>query len=199
MRKLIFAAGIACTMAAVGASFAMDAEVETATFTGDGAVQIPENWRQWVYIGSPLTPNALNDGAAPFPEYHNVYIEPSAFAHWQQTGTFADGTQIVKELVLIRQKDADEMNPDGSTAEVSGNGFFPGEFQGLELAYKSTERFPDEPGGWVYFSFGHTAPPYAETASAFPTESCNACHEVSADTDFVFTQFYPLLRATQPQ
>lgn len=174
---------------------AQDSAVQKPVFSTDGSVSIPSNWRTWVYIGTPLTPNALNDGAAPFPEFHNVYIEPGAFAHFQKTGEFADGTQIVKELVLVRAKDADDMHADGSTDEVSGRGYFQGEFQGLELAYKDTKRFAKEPGGWVYFSFGHKAPPYEKTAKAFPTESCNACHEGSADTDFVFTQFYPVLRS----
>ena len=48
-----------------------------------------------------------------------------------------------------------------------------------------------------YFSFGHKTPPYAKTAKAFPAESCNACHEASAADDFVFTQFYPVLRAAK--
>lgn len=184
-------AGLSVTMAA-------DEAVTAAKFTADGQAMIPENWRQWTYVGTPLTPNALNGGEAPFPEFHNVYIEPSAFAHWQKTGTFANGTQIVKELVLVRQKDADDMNADGSTGEVSGTGYFQGEFNGLELTVKDTKRYPDEPGGWAYFSFGHKAPPYEQTAKAFPTDSCNACHESSAADDFVFTQFYPILRAAKP-
>jgi len=179
-------------------SSAANEDVVAAKFTDDGQVLIPTNWRQWVYVGTPLTPNALNDGEASFPEFHNVYIEPSAFAHWQKTGKFTNGTQIAKELVLIRQKDKDEMNEDGSTAEVSGVGYFQGEFQGLELTVKDTERFPDEPGGWVYYSFGHKAQPYAQSAKAFPSESCNACHEGNAADDFVFTQFYPVLRAAKP-
>jgi hypothetical protein len=175
-------------------SAAADGVVE-AKFAEDGKVMIPNKWREWVYIGTPLTPNALNDGAAPFPEFHNVYIEPTAFAHWVKTGTFANGTQIVKELVLVRENDNDE---DGSTQEVSGIGYFQGKFQGLELTIKDTARFPDEPGGWVYYSFGHHAPPYAQTAAAFPTESCNACHQGNAADDFVFTQFYPVLSAAKP-
>lgn len=114
--------------------------VNEARFTNDGQVSIPEGWRQWVFIGSPLTPNALNDGKAPFPEFHNVYIEPSAFDHWKKTGKFANGTQIAKELVFIRKKDKDDMNADGSTAEVSGVGYFQGEFSGLELTVKDTKR-----------------------------------------------------------
>ena len=33
------------------------------------------------------------------------------------------------------------------------------------------------------------------TATAFPTAACNACHDASAADDFVFTQYYPVLRA----
>ena len=35
----------------------------------------PKGFRHtWVFLGSPFTPNALNGGAAGFPEYHNVYV-----------------------------------------------------------------------------------------------------------------------------
>lgn len=190
----IFLAGLIAATIGASTLTAHAGDVTKAKFTADGAVMLPENWREWVYIGTPLTPNGLNDGEAPFPEFHNVYIEPTAWAHWKQTGTFADGTQIVKELVLIRESEGGN-EPDGSATEVSGRGYFQGEFQGLELSYKDTQKFASEPGGWVYYSFGHMAPPYAPTAEAFPADSCNACHEASAADDFVFTQFYPVLRS----
>ena len=162
----------------------------------EGALLQPKEFRAlWVYLGSPLTPNAMNDGAAGFPEYHNVYVEPSAFAHFSDTGEWPEGTQIVKELTTIYQNDNDAST--GASSEVSGVGYQQGEFNGLELTVKDTTRFADQPGGWAYFSFGHHAPPYAETAAAFPAEACNACHEANAGTDFVFTQFYPVLRAVQ--
>ena len=76
MNKLLSAAiGFAI---AASVSFANADTVNKATFTGDGAVNIPTGYHSWIYIGTPLTPNALNDGEAPFPEFHNVYIEPSA-------------------------------------------------------------------------------------------------------------------------
>jgi hypothetical protein len=195
MRSILFLALALLTVAIAPASAQ---SVNKAQFTNDGDVIMPKNWRQWVYIGTPLTPNALNGGTAAFPEFHNVYMEPSAFAHYQATGKFADGTQIAKELVLIRKPDGGNLE-DGSANEVSGRGFFQGEFQGLELAYKDTKRFGKEPGGWVYFTFGHHAPPYAESATAFPTDSCNACHMGAAAEDFVFSQFYPVLRAAKPK
>lgn len=157
-------------------------------FTAEGELMRPEGWRKWVYVGTPLTPHDMNDGKASFPEFHNVYVDPSSFAAFENTGVFPNGTQLVKELTLV-----------GSKAAVSGNGYFMGEFSGLEVAVKDTQRFKDEPGGWAYFSFGHVpAAEYAKTAKAFPAESCNACHESSAESDFVFTQYYPVLRAAMP-
>ena len=172
-------------------------EIARAEFAGPKTAKRPEGYREWVFVGAPLTPHALNDGKAAFPEYHNVYVEPSAYAHWKATGTWPEGTQIAKELTLIYQNDNDPET--GASAEVSGVGYQQGEFSGLELTVKDTSRFPDMPGGWAYFSFGHHAPPYAETAEAFPAEACNACHEANAADDFVFTQFYPVLRAAKPK
>ncbi|WP_299669779.1 cytochrome P460 family protein [uncultured Ruegeria sp.] len=199
MKLANFAAvsGIA-TIALTGAVLAQSSSdaIAEATFNNDGSVNAPTDYRRWVFIGSPLTPNALNDGEAPFPEFHNVYVEPSAFEHFVETGEWANGTQIAKELVMIREGD-NCTEEDGACFEVSGNGYFQGEFAGLELTVKDTARFAEEPGGWVYYSFGHDGEPYAQTAEAFPAESCNSCHEANADTDFVFTQFYPVLRAVQ--
>ena len=156
-----------------------------AEFTSDGALVRPENYREWVFVGTPLTPNDMNNGKASFPEFHSVYIEPSAWKHYKETGKFQEGTVLVKELITVGTKQA-----------TSGAGYFMGEYLGLEATVKSKEHFPDEPGNWAYFSFGHEYP-LAETAKAFPSQSCNACHANSAADDFVFTQYYPVLRAAK--
>jgi hypothetical protein len=156
------------------------------TFNDKGELMRPDiSFREWVYVGTPLTPNSLNPPEAPFPEFHNVYIHPDDFDHYKRTGMFPDGTVMVKELVLV-----------GATQAVSGKGFFQGEFAGLEATIKDKERFKDEPGNWAYFSFGHSYP-LADSATAFPAPACNACHAASAADDFVFTQFYPVLRAAK--
>ena len=156
-----------------------------ARFTTAGELIRPEGYREWVYVGTPHTPNDLNNGAAPFPEFHNVYIDPGSWAHYTKTGEFPEGTMLAKELVSV-----------GSTQAVSGNGYFMGDFVGLEIALKSAERYSDEPGNWAYFSFGHEYP-LADSATAFPSQACNACHEGTAADDFVFTQYYPHLRAAK--
>lgn len=171
---------------AVGAAKAED-RVPGPHYDSQGQLLRTDGWREWVFIGAPLTPNSLNDGKAPFPEFHNVYIEPKAYAYFAKTGKFPNGTMIAKELLSV-----------GDTEAVSGNGFFQGAFQGLEFTVKDTKRFPKEPGGWTYYSFGH-ALPYQTAAKAFPTESCAACHQAAAADDMVFTQYYPILKAAHPK
>lgn len=184
------------TLSLAAATLVVNAQdaINEASFNSDGSVNQPVEWRKWIFVGAPLTPNALNGGNAPFPEYHNVYVEPTAFAAYEATGKWPEGTQIAKELTTIYENNNDDV---GASTEVSGRGFQQGEFSGLELTVKDSERFKDMPGGWAYFSFGHKPEPYEDTAKAFPVESCNACHAASAQDDFVFTQFYPVLRAAK--
>ncbi len=160
-------------------------ELPKPSFNAQGELIRPEGYREWIYIGTPLTPNELNPPEAPFPEFHSVYIHPADYAHWKRTGEFRDGTILIKELVSV-----------GSKQAVSGNGYFMGEFVGLEATVKDSQRFPDEPGYWAYFSFGHSYP-LAESTAAEPTANCNACHQASAADDWVFTQYYPVLAAAK--
>ncbi len=155
-----------------------------AKFSASGEIIRPEGWREWIYVGTPLTPNSLNPPEAAFPEFHSVYIDPKSWAHYKKTGEFREGTMLAKELALV-----------GTTQATSGKGFFMGEFSGFEIAYKSAKRFPNEPGNWAYFTFGHKPEPYNATAKAMPTAACAACHTASAVEDMVFTQYYPVLRA----
>jgi hypothetical protein len=150
-------------------------------FTADGKAKQPVGYRKWVFLGSPVTPNDMNDGEAPFPEFHNTYMDPDSFAHVEKTGEYRDGTVLVKELVAV-----------GSKEESSGKGYFQGDFSGLEISVKDSKRFPKEPGYWAYFSFGHKYPLKAETAMN-GAASCNSCHDKNA-TKFVFSDLYPVLK-----
>src|SRR5215471_5961652 len=110
-------------------------------FNESGEMILPPNnmWREWVYVGSPLTPNALNGGKAGFPEYHNVYIEPGSYEIYQKTNEFPEGTIFFKELQLTLPG----QNPDGSRTEPSGRGYFPGPFNGADVTVKDTKRYAD--------------------------------------------------------
>jgi hypothetical protein len=182
---LVGVAGLTYVLAGAAAPSAGPAAL--VEFTPDGKLKKPEGYRKWMYVGTPLTPNDLNGGEAGFPEFHAVYMDPKNFAHYEKTGEFPDGTVMVKELISVGAKEA-----------PSGKGYFMGDFLGLETSIKDSKRFKDEPGSWAYFSFGHKYPLKAE-ATKQAAASCNECHQINAAKDYVFSQYYPVLRASAPR
>src|SRR6202012_290408 len=156
-------------------------------YAADGQLKLPPDWRHWVFVGAPLTPNPLNGGKANFPEFHNVYIEPGSFAIYQKTGEFPEGTIFFKELQLTLPGE----DSNGSRTEPSGVGYFPGPFNGADVTVKDTQRYKDT-DGWGYYNFHHYEPK-ALTASVRPKDECAFCHMASAKKDDVWTQFYPWL------
>jgi len=185
-RGTVIIAGVVASGVAVGEG---SASIGAATFNPQGELVLPENFREWVFIGAPLTPHGLNDGKAGFPEYHHVYVNPDAFAVYQRTGEFPDGTVIAKELVLLQKGDF----KDGSKIAPSGRGYFAGEFQGMDVMVKDSKRFKDT-NAWGFFNFGHHAPPYVKAATAAPAENCASCHSANAGKGMVFKVYYPVLR-----
>src|SRR5215468_5296852 len=151
MGRYIGTALVATVLIGAGAAmfqsrpFAPPAQQSSAVFTPDGKMKLPTGYRDWVFLGSPLTPNALNNGKAAFPEYHNVYIEPCAYEKYQKTHVFPEGTIMFKDLQLTLPGTF----PDGSRTEPSGRGYFPGAFNGAEATVKDSKRFVDT-GGWGY-------------------------------------------------
>src|SRR5215813_1703960 len=161
-------------------------------FMKDGNLVLPSGFRKWVFMGGPITPNALNNGKAPFPEFHSVYIELDNLRYYQSHGKFPEGTVLVKELTLTQTG----KYADGSLDSAAGRGYYPSALQGLDVMVKDSRRFKDT-NEWGFFTFGHQAPPYQPTAKAMPTAECASCHIAGvAKTDMVWVQYYPLLRAS---
>jgi hypothetical protein len=152
-------------------------------FTAQGELVMPQNYRHWIFVGAPVTPNDMNNGKAAFPEFHYVYMDPNSYAAYCKSGAFPDGTMLLKELVSV-----------GSKSAVSGSGYFAGDHIGFAMAVKDSKRYPKEPGHWAYFNFMGENGQALKSAKALPTASCNACHQQNAAEDWVFSQFYPVLR-----
>jgi len=162
----------------------------TAQFTVDGKLKLPVGFRRWVFLGAPLTPNALNDGEASFPEFHHVYMEEKNLEVYLKTGSFPEGTILIKELTRVLKP----TYPDGSRTEPSGRGYFNGELNGIDASVKDSKKFA-KTNGWGYFTFGHHPMPYAQTAAESPVSECAGCHLGNvAKTDMTWVQFYPILR-----
>jgi Cytochrome P460 len=186
-------AALAAAVAAVlltGIAQAQSTPAWGPKWTTDGGLELPKGYHEWVFLGAPITPNGLNGGKAAFQEYHNVYVHPEAIRAYRNTGAWPDGTIMLKELRLSQPG----TNPDGSSVESSGRGYFPAARNGIDISVKDSRRFKDT-NGWGFFNFGHHAPPYEKTATAAPKEVCAGCHIANA-TNMVFSKFYePILKA----
>jgi len=96
---------------------AAQTQQSAAVFDSEGRLQAPDPtvFRKWVFVGAPLTPNALNNGKANFPEYHHVYIEEKNVDAYLKTGSFPEGTMIVKELTRVLDVGFSTASTTGST------------------------------------------------------------------------------------
>ena len=159
-------------------------------YTADGKLKSPdpEVFREWIQLGTPVTPNDQNKGEAAFPEFHAVYVPQWAWAEFKKSGVWPDGTIMAKELILV-----------GETQASSGKGYFEGEFHGLDVAVKDSKQSPNTPNNWAYYNFNHAKPPYAIDAAAQPKANCSSCHEANAgkDADYTFIKYYPKALAAQ--
>jgi hypothetical protein len=164
-----FAAGFSDLGVNNSAAFAgveSDADEQNSTATAaefspfvdqEGNISLPKGYKQkWSHLGGWAV--AKKDGEA-IHELHDVYTNPDAYNQYEKTGEFPDGTVLVKELVSVGEKEAS-----------SGNGYFMGDFIGLEVSVKDETRFEDEPGNWAYFSFGHKYPLEAKCKNTTSSE-----------------------------
>jgi hypothetical protein len=171
-------------------SVAAQTRHSSAQFTADGKLILPKGFRKWVFVGAPLTPNALNGGEANFPEFHHVYVEEANLDAYLKTGSFPEGTVFIKELTRV----LNPTFPDGSRTEPSGRGYFNGELNGIDATVKDTKRFT-KTNGWGFFTFGHHPMPYEQTAAESSVSECAWCHIANVSkTDMTWVQFYPILR-----
>lgn len=186
------AAGAAIAGAVLTAALPTQAETPPdwkPVWTAKNELQLPVGYRQWIYLGSPVTPEGLNDHKAGFPEFHNVYIPKQVLDQFKKTGEYPEGSIFVKELQLTLPP-AD--NPDGSRTVPSGRGYFPGVFNGLDVMVKDSRRCAAT-SNWCFFNYGHHAPPYEKVSAIVPAEKCASCHQINADKNMHFTEFYQLL------
>src|SRR4051812_43004418 len=189
--RVIWKTVIAGAFVITAAAIAQTKHGSAPVFTKDGDLVLPTGFRQWTFMGGPITPNSLNNGEAPFPEFHDVYIERENLLYYQHHGNFPEGTVLVKELVLTQKG----KYADGSIDSASGRGYFPSELHGIDVMVKDSIRFANT-NKWGFFTFGHHAPPYTSRAEEMSAAQCASCHIAGvAKTDMVWVQYYPLLHA----
>ena len=146
----------------------------------------PADYREWIFLSSgigmtynPLvgTPPA---GSPSGPGFGNVFVNPSSYRSFVQTGHWPDRTVFILEGRRSATK-----------GSINKGGRFQTDLVGIEAEVKDS-RFP---GGWAYFAFG-SAPAITDVARPLAgrdVATCIACHTKNGAVERTFVQFYPVL------
>jgi hypothetical protein len=156
--------------------------VRQPEYDAEGQLIRPKDAEDWVFMGSGVNLNyiALPPGLV-IDVLTVTLMEPTAHRHFQQTGTFAEGTMTALMVYAL-----------ASGAPPSEHGQYPGDPLAFEMSVKDSAVHGAD--AWGYYGFALDG----QRAAVQPATECNACHRDSAATDFVFTQFYPRMRSTTP-
>ena len=74
------------------------APTETPGYTADGQLKFPAEYREWVFLTSGIDVSySPQPAAASHSMFDNVFVNPSAYRAFRQTGTWPDRTMIVLE------------------------------------------------------------------------------------------------------
>jgi hypothetical protein len=165
-------------------------------YAADGQLLVPGGYETWVFVGSNLglsykqdmpAVKALEATLIDKPLFHNVYINPEAYSHFQATAEFPDPTILVMEVFVAADKEP---------KNVIAGGVYNGERTGVEVAVKNASRPDGAKTVWAYYDFTDQSNPskLRSSAPAFPDQVCENCHRQHASKDNVWVQFYPALR-----
>lgn len=128
-------------------SAAPQAAAPAASGTADGPQYVngtdvirPANYREWMFIGSGLGMDYdAGESAAAAPRFGNVFVNPSSYRAFMETGAWPDRTMFVLEF-----------RASSSEGSINRAGRFRTDLVSLEAEVKDA-RFPD---GWAFFNFG---------------------------------------------
>jgi len=151
------------------------------TWTTDGKLQRPADYREWVYLTSGLgmTYGPAQAAAGDHQMFDNVFVTPAAYREFLRSGTWPDRTMFILEL---REAQAN--------VSINNGGRTQGGVMGIEASVKDRARFP---GGWAYFSFNGPQGLATSSAPLPTTERCYSCHSTNTAVENTFVQFYPTL------
>jgi len=148
-------------------------------YASDGKMKLPENYREWVYLTTGLDMSYSPAAQAAGTDHHmfdNVFVNPSSYKAFKETGTWPDKTVLVLEVRGAQSK---------GSINQRGN-FQTDNMMGLEVHVKDEARFP---GKWAFFGFDDS-----KLGNMVPTSAqCYSCHADHAAVDTTFVQFYPTL------
>ena len=150
------------------------------TVSEQGDIALPEGFETWPTLGSWSTADA--DGVAN--GMHQVYASPGTIEGFQENGSCAEGSILVKE------------ERGAATANLStGAASYATEKQVWFVMVKDAQgRFSEnalwgDGWGWALFE---AADPGKQVATNYKID-CLGCHIPAEDTDWIYTAAYPVL------
>lgn len=162
-------------------------------FNEQGEAALPKGYRKWVHTYTAwetISKSFLNGKLTKTPEMHAVYVEPNTYRIFMKTGKWPEGALMVKEFSTTNTDPKDCSGPPAFTCKLGDSTvIFPQERTGIAVMLKDNKRYPKEPGGWAFFSFGHQAPPYQKLSPARARAQCHQCHidNVGPKDDYVWS------------
>jgi len=184
MNEVAVARGLTCLLFGLTASLgvrAQQAPADGPRYTNGTNLVRPTDYREWTFLSSGLgmtyEPPA---GGSARQSFGNVFVNPSSYRSFMQTGKWPDGTTFVLEI-----------RASSSEGSINKAGRFQTGLAGLEAEVKDA-RFPD---GWAFFDFGaaQSMKAVAEPLSGKAVAGCIECHTKHTAVERTFVQFYPTL------
>jgi hypothetical protein len=144
-------------------------------YTADGQLKFPAKYREWVYLTSGIDMSYSASENPSHSMFDNVFVNPSAYRSFLQTGTWPDKTVLVLEVRGAESNSS--INKRGHTQSA--------EVMGLEVHVKDKSK----PGNWAFYGFDNEVSGKLIERPA----NCYTCHEQHGAVDTTFVQFYPTL------
>jgi hypothetical protein len=170
MKPHAIAAVLASSLALTLAAQAQQPTSDGPRYQSENLVR-PTDYATWTFLGSMI---GMTYGApANPPQFGSVYVNPSSYRSFMQTGKWPNGTILILET---------------RNSGTEGPGRFQDTLAGIEAHVKDL-RFPD---GWAFFNFG--GPPTLKESTARLSANvggCVECHTKNAAVERTFVQFYP--------
>ena len=140
---------------------------------GAKPIAVPENMERWPTVGATV---ALSYEVESSTTFNTVRMDPESFDAYTATGAFPVGTML--QLEIRRQ---------ATDVEPARGGSYQGEIAAYSIHVKDETAGP---GTWTFYNW---RPGMTEANPIGRDQSCYSCHDEHAETDTVFTQFYPAL------
>ena len=158
--------------------------LDVARLTTEGKLRKPADMTNWIFLGTSLgmgyNPGSFN--AARPGQFQVVLMEPIAYQHFVERGSYAPGSMFVLAFY----------DTDVQQHSINQNGFTQAELTNYEIHLID----PKHEDGHAFYMFDAQS----TEGDAMPAgNNCARCHKDHGALQGTFAQFYPTLRPLVPK